>query len=249
MKQMGLDATRIAVDDTDRKGKSASAFCSAIKVPTDVRISYRKGNPFDDFSSVFHEFGHGIHFSSIDKGLSFSDKYGVAMGVAEIFSIFFEGLVHERPFLTKELGLPDQMAEDIIQRFRFNGLFFTCFYAANSSLKLRYWHDSLSFQALDELYSDLTERFLGVRYPGAYWKLHHVMPEYFLYSPSYLTAAIRASELRNLLVAKFGETYWRERGSGKVVSELMRPGQGLDLGFSKLDAATYVRELSPAAAA
>jgi hypothetical protein len=248
LKKMGLDASKIVVDDVDRKGKNASAFCSAIKVPTDVRISYRKANPLEDFASIFHEFGHGIHFSSIDPRASFFDRYGVANGVAEVFSIFFEGLIHERPFLTTELGLPDEVAGDILRRFRFNTLFFAAFYAANSTLKLRYWHDSLSFDSLDSLYSDLTERFLGIRYPGEYWKLHHVMPDYFLYSPSYLIAAVRAMELRDSLVARFGETYWRERGSGKVVLELMRPGQSLDLSFSKLDEAAYVKGLSSSAA-
>jgi hypothetical protein len=248
MKQMGLDASNIVVDDADRKGKNASAFCSGIKIPTDVRISYRKANPLEDFSSVFHEFGHGIHFSSIDPRASFSDRYWVASGVAEIFSIFFEGLIHEKPYLTAELGLSDKVAEDILRRFRFNSIFFATFYAANSTLKLRYWRDALSFEALDGLYSDLTERFLGIRYPGAYWKLHHVMPEYFLYSPSYLIAAVRALELRNALVAKFGEKYWRERESGKALLELMRPGQSLDLSFSRLDEAAYVKSLSPAAA-
>jgi hypothetical protein len=247
MKRMGLDASKILVDDADRKGKNASAFCSAIKVPTDVRISYRKANPFEDFSSVFHEFGHGIHFSSIDPRASFSDRYGVASGVAEIFSIFFEGLMHEKAFLTKELGLSQDVAEDIKRRFRFNSLFFAAFYAANSTLKLRYWRDRLSFEALDGLYSDLTERFLGIRYPGAYWKLHHVMPEYFLYSPSYLVAAVRALELRDTLVAKFGEKYWTERESGKALERLMRPGQSLDLSFSKMDEAAYVKGLSSAA--
>jgi len=246
MKRMALDASKIEVDDADRKGKNASAFCSGIKIPSDVRISYRKANPFEDFSSVFHEFGHGIHFSSIDPGASFYDRYGVANGVAEIFSIFFEGLMHERLFLTSELGIPGEVAEDILARYRFNSLYFATFYAANSTLKLRYWRESLDFDSLDSLYADLTERFLGIRYPGAYWKLHHVMPDYILYSPSYLVAAVRALELRDSLVARFGDAYWREREAGKAVLELMRPGQSLDLSFSKLDEGAYVKSLSPA---
>ncbi|HUI01303.1 MAG TPA: hypothetical protein VLU99_09155 [Nitrososphaerales archaeon] len=247
MKAMGLDASRIAVDEADRPGKHASAFCSGIRIPTDVRISYRKANPLEDFSAVFHEFGHGIHFSSIDPQASFADRYGVASGVAEIFSIFFEGLVHDRLYLTSELGLPEGVANDIVSRFKFNSLFFAAFYAANSVLKLAYWHDRLAFESLDELYADLTERFIGIRYPGAYWKLHHVMPDYILYSPSYLVAAVRALELKDHIASRFGETYWRERGAGKALLELMRPGQSLDLGFSKLDEEAYVRSLSTAA--
>jgi hypothetical protein len=244
LKRMGLDATKVKVDQKDRPGKSASAFCAPIRVPTDVRISYRKANPLEDFASVFHEFGHGIHFASIDKEASFSDRYWIANGVSETFSIFFEGLIHDERYLAEELGFPVALADDTVKRFRFNVLFFAAFYAANSTLKLRYWHDQIPFEELDGLYSDLTEGFMGIRYPGAYWKLHHVMPEYFLYSPSYLVAAVRALELRNALVAKFGERYWNERGSGKVVHELMRRGQSLDLSFSKLDEGAYVESLS-----
>jgi hypothetical protein len=247
MRSMGLDASSIRVDDVDRPGKNASAFCSGIKIPTDVRISYRKSNPLEDFSSVFHEFGHGIHFASIDPHASFADRYGVASGVAEIFSIFFEGLIHEKLYLTGELGMSEAVAEDIIRRFQFNSLFFSAFYAANSILKLTYWHDGLAFESLDELYSDLTERFLGIRYPGEYWKLHHVMPEYILYSPSYLVAAVRTVELRNYLASRFGEKYWTERGAGKEVLELMRPGQSLDLSFSKLDEEGFVKSLTAGA--
>ena len=93
LKKMGLDASKIVVDDTDRKGKNASAFCSAIKVPTDVRISYRKTNSLEDFASIFHEFGHGIHFC-LDlrpARASFFDRYAVANEVAEVFSIFGKG--------------------------------------------------------------------------------------------------------------------------------------------------------------
>ena len=75
------------------------------------------------------------------------------------------------------------------------------------------------------------------------------MPDYFLYSPSYLIAAVRATELRDSLVARFGEAYWRERESGKVVMELMRPGHSLDLSFSKLDEEACVRGPSSQAAA
>jgi len=244
LKRMGLDATKVKVDLKDRPGKSASAFCAPIRVPSDVRISYRKSNPLEDFSSVFHEFGHGIHFSSVDEGANFSDRYWIANGVTETFSIFFEGLIHDRRYLREELGFVDAVADDVVKRFRFNILFFAAFYAANSTLKLRYWHDRIPFEELDGLYSDLTELFMGIRYPGAYWKLHHVMPEYFLYSPSYLVAAVRALELRNALVARFGERYWTDRDAGKALNELMRRGQSLDLSFSMLDEASYAKSLS-----
>jgi hypothetical protein len=248
MKWMGLDARRIKVDDADRKGKSASAFCYAIKVPSDVRLSYRKSNPLEDFTGVFHEFGHAIHFSSINPEESFWNKYNVASGVAEIFSIFFEGLMHDQLYLTDELGLSDAIATDLVERFRFNQLYFVAFYSANSAMKLNYWHDGLSMDEATKLYSDLSERYMGIRYPGEYWRLHHVMPDYILYSPSYMLAAVRAHELAEALRSKFGDKYWRENGAGRFLAELMQVGQGIKLDrFSRLDVNSYAKLLSQSA--
>ncbi|HXW37829.1 MAG TPA: hypothetical protein VEJ36_08020 [Nitrososphaerales archaeon] len=245
MARMGLDARKVKVDSADRRGKSASAFCAPIRIPKDVRISYRKSNPLEDFTGVFHEFGHGIDFSSIPERASYSDKFALPMGVAEIFSIFFEGLMHEPAYLKSELGLGEKVVSDILRRFRFVELLFATFYSANSSMKLAFWQDELSVDAASELYSELTEKYMGIRYPGGYWLLHHVMPDYFLYSPSYLLAAVRAFELRQAIVVRYGERYWEEKDSGKFVLELMRAGRSIDIErFSKLDVGGYVESLS-----
>jgi hypothetical protein len=245
MKEMRLDASSVKVDDVNRRGKNSSAFCFSIKIPTDVRISYRKSNSFEDYSSVFHEFGHGVHGVTIRPDIPFWDKYGVANGVAEIFSIFFEGLIHDRLYLTEELGATEEEATDILSRFRFNDLFFATFYSASSMMKLRYWREGLSMEQADSLYSDLTEKFMGIRYPGRYWQLHHVMPMYYLYSPSYLIAAARADELARYLKAKYGDRYWKSKEAGAFVRSLLEVGQGIDLdSFSKLDADAFATKLT-----
>lgn len=244
MAEMGLDASKIKVDSTDREGKRASAFCAAVKIPADVRISYRKANPLDNFTNIFHEMGHGIHFSSIEPGATFEDKYGTPMGVAETFSLFFEGLMGDRGYLTHRLGLPEDVAVDMVKRIRFNERFFAVFYSANSTMKLRYWHDGLSIDGASKLYADLTKKYMGIEYPGEYWLLHHIMPDYHLYSPSYLMASVRASELREAMLSRFGERFWQERGSGKFLLELMEPGRRIELArFSKLNPRAFTKQL------
>lgn len=229
MKEMGLDASGVKVDDADRKGKNASAFCAPIKVPTEIRLSYRKSNPIEDFTGVFHEFGHAIHHSLTSREAAYWDKYGIPMGVAETFSIFFEGLMHEPAYLKGKLGLSEDMASDLVERFRFDELFFATLYSANSTMKIAYWRDGLDIEGASKLYSELTEKYMGIRCPGEYWLLHHVMPDYILYSPSYLLAAVRARELREFLVRRFGERYSEEKASGKFLLELMAPGRGIEL--------------------
>ena len=248
MEGMGLDARRVKVDSANRKAKSPSAFCAFIKIPSDVRISYRKSNPLEDLTGVFHEFGHGIHASSIDPSTSFGDKHGIPMGIAEIFSTFFEILMHDENYLKFKLGVPDAVSRDLANRFRFTNLFFVTFYAANSTMKLRYWHDQLSISEASRMYADMTEKYMGIRYPGEYWLLHHVMPDSALYSPSYVLAAVRAFELKSAITSRFGERFWEDKGSGKFLLELMAPGRGIRLEkFSKLDTGPFVSSLKAAA--
>jgi hypothetical protein len=137
-----------------------------------------------------------------------------------------------------------EIALDITKRFRFNELFFVGFYSANSTMKLRYWKERLSMDQANSLYSDLTEKYIGIRYPGKYWQLHHVMPEYFLYSPSYMIASVRAFELANLLRSRYGDRYWNEKKAGRDVYEQLSVGGGINVdSFSKLDAASFANSL------
>jgi hypothetical protein len=152
--------------------------------------------------------------------------------------------MHDREYLTNNLGLSEADVADMTDRFRFNDLFFATFYAANSSMKMRYWKDRLSIKSASRLYSDLTEKYMGIRYPGEYWLLHHVMPDFPMYDPSYMIAAVRAYELRDALVSQFGRRYWEDRRAGKAMLELMRPGRGIDLGsFSRLEPGPFIEHL------
>ena len=143
-----------------------------------------------------------------------------------------------------KLGLPGPIAHDLVERFRFLEQLFVTFYSANSIMKLRYWHDGLSIERASKLYTRMTAKYMGISYPGEYWLLHHIMPDFHLYGPSYLLAQVRAHELRDALVSTFGRRYWQEKGAGRFLLDLMRPGRSIELGrFSKLDSESYVKFL------
>ena len=248
MAKMGLDARAVKVDDANRKGKSPSAFCFPIRIPSDVRIAYRRANPLEDFTGIFHEMGHGIHFSSILGRAPYEDKYGISKGVAETFSLYFESLLHDKDYLQHGLGLSELVASDLADRFRFVEQFTMTFYAANAIMKLRYWKDRLSVDEASKLYSDLTAKYMGVRYPGEYWLLHHMMPEDILYTPAIPVATVRAFELKCALSSMFGQRPWQEKGAGQFLLELMRPGRRIQLDrFSRLDPSPFIRSLTVAA--
>src|SRR6266480_7037538 len=86
---MEFDLSKIHFDIEDRKNKYPSPICFFVQIPNDIRILYKKESPYFDLQGCFHEFGHGIHASSIDQNNEYWDKYKIPMSIAEIFSIFF----------------------------------------------------------------------------------------------------------------------------------------------------------------
>ena len=55
-----------------------------------------------------------------------------------------------------------------------------------------------------------------------------------MYVPSYLFAAVRAKELDIHLQNIFGDTWWKNKESGKYLRQIMSPGAEINLSvFSK----------------
>jgi hypothetical protein len=104
---------------------------------------------------------------------------------------------------------------------------------------------NLSIDEASNVYSALIKEYVGFEIPGEYWLLHHILPEAIMYVPSYLLAAVRAAELETYMQNRFGDNWWTERESGKILSDIMRPGANIDLSiFSKLDSTTYMKEIT-----
>ncbi len=241
LKGLGFDPSAIHVDDEDRPNKSPSASCWGIQVPNDVRILYRRVSPFADFRSLFHEFGHGIHGKSADPDDSVWKRYIVPRSVAETFSILVEGVIDDPLFLKQDLKLEDTAVKEIVDRVRFMNLVFLTFYAANSIMKMEFWKNKYTIEKGSKRWQELTKRFF-VETPGNYWILHHVMPNYDLYSPSYVIAAVRVATLRKNLGEKYGETWWRDRKAGEYIRQLAQKRGEFNIKAWKLDSGTYLDE-------
>jgi hypothetical protein len=152
--------------------------------------------------------------------------------------------VRKQAFLMRQFKVPREVAEEAFERARFMELYFLTFYAANSLMKIEFWEESLSMEQANERYERYTEEFMGMRLPGNYWQLHHVMPDYDLYSPSYMVAALRAAELDRKLENLFGASWWAEKRSGDYIRRIASDGASIDLArFSKLDTRPYLKPL------
>jgi oligoendopeptidase F len=235
-KILTFDLTKISFDFEDRKDKYPSPICFFVQIPQDIRILYKSESPYFDLQGCFHESGHAMHASSINPKLEYWKKYFISMGVAEIFSILLERLTKNRIFLQNNLGIKEsRLLDKLEQRNNFMELFFVTFYSANSLMKADFWKRDLNVSESNLLYSDLVKRFTGIKVPGEYWMLHHILPEAIMYVPSYLFAAVRAKELDLALVNQFGENY---------LKALMSQGLDIDLSsFSNLDTSLFLKEI------
>jgi hypothetical protein len=237
----------IQIDTENRKEKYPSPICFFVKVPTDIRVLYKSESPYFDLQGCYHEMGHAVHAASIDPSLEYWNRYGFSMGIAEIFSIFLERLTKNSRYLSS-IGIKDKgLLEDLEQRNNFMELFFVTFYAANSLMKAEFWRRRLSMEKASDLYAKLIKEYTGFELPGEYWMLHHILPDAIMYVPSYMLAAVRATELDLHLRNHYGENWWDVPESGKRVRDIMSPGAKIDLAeFSKMDSSLFMKEITAA---
>ncbi len=239
--KFGFDPAKIKVDDEDREKKSPSAFCFGIQIPNDVRVSYRKESPFSDFGSVFHEFGHGIHGISANPKDSVWKRYIIPRSVAETFSTLNSSMLDNPIFLREDLKIDEKAINNILDRRRFVELHFIVFYAANSIMKMEFWKKGYSIEEAAKRWQELTKRFF-IEVPGNYWLLHHIMPNYDMYSPSYVIAALRVKAITERLIRDYGEAWWRNPKAGEFVKALAQTRGEFDVKAWKLDADNYLKE-------
>jgi len=245
MREMGLNPNKIQVDSKDRPKKYASPFCMAIHIPDNVWVSFKKENPVEDAKSIYHEFGHAIHFNLINPKKPYWVKNLISNGLAETFSIFFDHFMMDKEYLTKKLKLDPDYADELIRRHKFSNIFSIAFYTGNSLFRIKYWKDKMKFKDCDKAYARELKKSMGMKIPGAYWKLHHILPESLMYVPSYMLASVQQHNmLREPLSKKYGKKWWQNKNSGKLVKKLASPGSDSKAaGFSKLKIKPYLKEL------
>ncbi len=241
---LGFDPNLVKVDSADRPQKFPSPFCSFVKIPEDVRVSYKMENPLNTTVALYHEFGHALHATNIELKLPYHKKYVLSDGLTETFSVFFENLLSDEEYLVQVLELPRHYATELVKRIKFTEHFAVAFYVANSLLKIEQWEKNLSMKQMNEQYAAYLKEHIGLDVPGQYWQLHHIMPESLMYVPSYLLAMIRSHELVQLLKNEYGKWWWANKRAGEEIKAVMRPGADSSIGdFSKLDVKSYVRDL------
>ena len=120
-------------------------------------------------------------------------------------------------------------------------LAFLTFYAANSIMKMEFWKNNYTIEQATKRWQTLTTRFF-VETPGSYWILHHIMPNYDMYSPSYVIAAVRVATIKERLSQDYSETWWKKPEAGEFTKQLAQTRGEFNIKAWKLDPNPYLKE-------
>ena len=220
--KMGVDPSaegRIQLDLEARPAKSSRAFVAAVEVPDRVILVTRPGGGPDDYRSFLHELGHALHYGHTDPRLPVEFRRLGDAGVSETWAFLLDGLLGERGWLRRFLGLDHP--EDFLRLNAFHRLFLLRRYAAKLQYELAL-HAGGGARGRADLYYELLGRATRAEFPRA-MHLHDV--DLHFYAARYWRAWKFEARLREFLMERFDEEWYRNDRTGPFLIGLWRQGQ------------------------
>ncbi len=249
MYDMGIDLEKqenIHLDVESRKNKSPRAFCSTVKVPSEIYLVVMPTGGQDDFEAMFHEGGHAEHFGGTSPDLDFEYRYLGDNAVTEGYAFTLEHLMQSRDWMMNYIGLDREEASEFVYFSNNIKLWFCRRYAG----KLKYeisLHDGSGIEGKDEEYARILTESNNMQYfPENY--LRDVDSSF--YCANYIRAWMFEAQLKDYIVSNFGSSWFKNKKAGSFLRELWYYGQKYDpveilnqIGFKDLDIGYLINSL------
>ncbi len=229
--EAGFRLASVPLDLENRPRKSPGAFCFPIAIPHDVRISVRMTSRHHLADMLYHELGHAAHFTAIDAGLSFVDRYWIESGVHETFSTLFESLLGEPVFLTEELALPARSVDALLSFAAFKRALTMTKQSATALAAMDCWEEGLDWSQAESRYRLYLRDALGINAPVGYGRLDSFLQTLNVYPAGYVLAELRVAAWVKALRELGGAAWWRSPAAQADIQARMRAGAGAHLPF------------------
>lgn len=247
LKRMGIEPERysnITIDAEDRPKKTPRAFCSPVRIPSDVRLVIRPVGGWKDYDAFFHEGGHAWHFGNTHQDLPPEYRYLGDNSVTEAFAFLFNYLPSNRFWLEDRLGMKE--IEEYVRFSLVNKLMFLRRYASKLVYEMKL-HQKVVTGDMGDVYRNCLQRGLKFRHT----ELHYLEDvDDGFYCAEYLRAWILEGQLREAMEDKFGERWFSEPRAGEYLRELWSYGQKYNadelvktLGYGELDFEPVIMEI------
>ncbi len=238
----------ILLDSEDRPEKEPRAACWPMRVPEDIRVLVKPSGDFYDYETLFHEMGHALHFALTDPELPYEFKLLGDDGVTEAYAFTLENVFENPAYLREVIG----MEGEEIRRFRREQL-----YSEVSSL--RYYCFSFLYElVLHGVEADPLPSYRELLDAISIWE--HTEEEYDtgvyytnedFYTTNYLCAWMLEAMIREQLIERFGDEWWRDPGTGEFLRGLWFQGNkptpeeiAAELGYPELTPIPLIERLA-----
>jgi oligoendopeptidase F len=226
----------LLIDTEKRATKHPRACCIYVRIPDKIVLLLSPRSGFTDFTTLFHEAGHGMHMSFTPSSAVYEEKRLGYSSIAEVQSFTLEHVMYQIPFLMHYFSLARTDAEHIHKMSRKEKLFFVRRYATKflydyklRTNDLRKFDDDWvegeeTYSSPEEMYAVMLKKATGFRYPKNNFLLDHD-PDF--YSSDYFHAWIIEAQVRSFFKKTFGEKWFLTADAGKKLVELWKLGRAI----------------------
>jgi hypothetical protein len=252
--QMGLDLTTadgkaIKLDDKKRPKKNPRAACFNITVPSDIRMTIAPSGGIGDFSALFHETGHAVHFANTTVN-EWAFKYLGDYSATESYAGILESLLGKPDFLKfyrefvkewnagkhtagqPEKSVPVMTDKDIAKVVRFgilNDLYFMRRYGGAKLIYESIYHEGApglwagiyrgGTADKREVYRALFEKAYSFPMEDIDSARYLTDIDDFLYAADYVRSFVAISQIDEALTKLFGNKWFENKDSGTYLKE------------------------------
>jgi hypothetical protein len=220
---LGFDLRRmnnLRIFAEERPNKAPRAVCCPMKVPYDVRLSVRPVGGVQDYETLLHEMGHGLHFASTRTD-RFEFQHLGGNAVTETYAFLFQYLVENRHWLATHTRMSEHEIASFLRSRALAKLLATRRYAAKVLYEI---HFHSGRKRPRDTYRRLLSRAYGFpfRQVDASVYLNDVDPTF--YAADYLRAWLLEATLSNKLEGRFGLRWFERASAGKYLARLWASG-------------------------
>jgi oligoendopeptidase F len=212
------------IDAEPRETKNPRAVCFPIDVPSDVRLSIKPTGGTDDYSALYHEIGHGLHFANTrEHAVEF--KYMGEPTVTETFAFLSEYIFSNQAWLRQHTRMKTDALKDYVRFHAFYRLYFIRRYSAKFLYELRLHSGSPS---PEKSYTELLSRATGYIPIPSDEKRYLTDLDALYYSAGYLRAWFLEAQLSTRLSDRYGANWFENPEAGEYLKSLWATGDRLN---------------------
>ena len=225
VREMGIDPLaggRIRLDTGERPGKRSRAFCSPVRVPSEVYLVLRPHGGQTDWNTFLHELGHALHFAYMRPDLPFEYRWLGDNSITEGYAMLFDHLMESPEWLSRNTELGRNVGS-FVRSTGFEELHFLRRYCAKLIYEVELYAGRVSWDSLPDLYVEQLTAATSFRYDRAD-AFVDVDPRF--YAARYLRAWQLQALIAETLVDRYDEDWWRNPRAGPwICATLFGEGQ------------------------